>query len=100
MPTEQVERTVAAVIEEARAWSRRLVELPAGEGVALEIVRGEPWLAFCDYLGNLRSRIAVNVDLPMSASELLVLGRRQDCACPLGSVAFSVVHPAPTKESW
>ncbi len=73
VPTHQVERTIAAVIEEARAWSRRLVELPAGEGVALEIVRGEPWLAFCDYLGDLRSRIAVNVDLPMSAIELLVL---------------------------
>jgi hypothetical protein len=73
VPTEQVERTIAAVIEEARAWTRGLVELPDGEGVALEIVRDEPWLAFCDYLGDLRSRIAVNVDLPMSAFELLVL---------------------------
>ena len=63
----------AAVIEEARAWTRALVELPAGEGVDLEIVRDEPWLAFCYYLGGLRSRIAVNVDLPMSAVELLVL---------------------------
>ena len=73
MPAEQVERTIAAVIEEARAWTRGLVELPDGEGVVLEIVRDEPWLAFCDYLGDLRSRIAVNVDLPMSAIELLVL---------------------------
>ena len=73
MPTEHVERTVAAVIEEARAWTRGLVELPDGEGVALEIVRDEPWLAFCYYLGDLRSRIAVNVDLPMSATELLIL---------------------------
>ncbi len=73
VPTEQVERTVAAVIEEARAWTRGLVELPAGEGVVLEIVRDEPWLAFCSYLGDLRSRIEVNVDLPLSAIELLVL---------------------------
>ena len=73
VPTEQVERTVAAVIEEARAWTRGLVELPDGEGVVLEIVRDKPWLAFCDYLGDLRSRIAVNVDLPMSAIELLRL---------------------------
>ena len=64
---------MAAVIEEARAWTRGLVELPDGEGVVLEIVRDEPWLAFCDYLGDLRSRIAVNVDLPMSAIELLIL---------------------------
>src|SRR5438876_9910342 len=67
VPTEQVERTVAAVIEEARACTRGLVELPDGEGVVLEIVRDKPWMAFCGYLGDLRSRIAVNVDLPLSA---------------------------------
>ncbi len=73
VPTEQVERTVAAVIEEARARTRGLVELPTGEGVVLEVVRDEPWLAFNYYLGDLRSRIAVNVDLPTSALELLRL---------------------------
>jgi hypothetical protein len=73
VPTEQIERTVAAVIEEARTWTRGLVELPDGEGVVLEIVRDKPWWASCDYLGDLRSRIAVNVDLPLSALELLVL---------------------------
>jgi hypothetical protein len=73
VPTELVERTVAAAIEEARAWTRALVELPAGEGVVLEIVRDKPWLAFNDYRGDLRSLIAVNVDLPMSAIDLLVL---------------------------
>jgi hypothetical protein len=73
VPTEQVERTVAAVIEEARAQTGRLVALEGGEGVVLEIVRDKPWMAFCEYLGDLRSRIAVNVDLPLSAIELLVL---------------------------
>jgi hypothetical protein len=73
VPTEQVERTMAVIIEEARARTRGLVELPADEGVVLEIVRDKPWLASCDYLGDLRSRIAVNVDLPMSAIELLHL---------------------------
>ena len=73
VPTDLIERTIAAVIEEARAWTRGLLELPAGEGVELVIVRDEPWLAFCEYLGDFRSRIAVNVDLPMSALELLIL---------------------------
>jgi hypothetical protein len=73
VPAEQVERTLVAVIEEARAWTRGLVELPVGEGVALEIVHDKPWMASCDYLGDLRSRIAVNVDLPLSAIELLIL---------------------------
>jgi len=73
VPIEKIEPTIAAVIEEARAWTRNLIELPSGEGVDLEIVRDEPWVAFCHYLGDLRSRIEVNVDLPMSAVELLVL---------------------------
>jgi hypothetical protein len=71
--TEQVEAVIGPVIEEARTRARGLVELPDGEGVVLEIVREKPWLAFCEYLGDLRSRIAVNVDLPMSAIELLHL---------------------------
>jgi hypothetical protein len=77
VPTEQIERTIAAVIEEARAWTRGLVDLPAGEGVVLGIVRDEPWLAFCHYLGDLRSQIEVNVDLPMSAIELLNLAMHE-----------------------
>jgi hypothetical protein len=73
VPLERVERTVAAVIEEARRQTRALVELPEGEDVDLEIVQDEPWLAYCEYLGGLTSRISVNVDLPLSGYELLVL---------------------------
>jgi hypothetical protein len=73
VPAGQIERTISAVIEEARAWTRGLVELPAGEGVVLEIVRDKPWWASCDYLGDLHSRIAINITLPMSAVELLIL---------------------------
>jgi hypothetical protein len=73
VPNEQIERTVTAVIEEARAQTRELVELPDAEGVVLEIVRDVPWLGFNFYLGNLQGRVAVNVDLPMSAIDLLLL---------------------------
>jgi len=73
VPADQVERTVARAIEEARALTRDLVELPDGEGVVLESVRDRPWMAFCQYLGGLRSDITVNVDLPISALELLTL---------------------------
>jgi hypothetical protein len=77
VPADQVERTMVAVIEQARVWTGRLVELPDGEGVVLEIVRDKPWMASCDYLGDLRSRIAVNVDLPLSAIELLILASHE-----------------------
>jgi hypothetical protein len=73
VPADQVERLIWAVIEEARAWTGRMVELPDGEGVALEIVRDKPWWASCVYLGALHSRVAVNIDLPLSAIDLLTL---------------------------
>src|SRR5256714_2234647 len=73
VPSERIEPTLAAVIEEARAQTRDLVGLPEGEGIDLEVVHDKPWWASCNYLGGLRSRVAVNVDLPMSAMELLVL---------------------------
>src|SRR5262249_28711704 len=72
-PVDAVEPALAAVVEAARASTGDLVELPTGEDVFLEIVRDKPWLAFCASLGDLRSRISVNVDLPISAIELLVL---------------------------
>jgi hypothetical protein len=73
VPAERIEGLIAAVIEEARDWTSHLVELPDGEGVSLEIVHDKPWWASCDYFGDLRSRIAVNVDLPMAPVELLTL---------------------------
>jgi hypothetical protein len=73
VPAERVEATVQTVIEVARAATRDLVELPAGEDVQVEIVNDVPWLGFCEYLGDGQSRISVNGDLPLSAIELLHL---------------------------
>ena len=88
VPADRIESTIAAVIEEARAQTRRLVDLPDDEGVELEIVHGVPWLGFCGYLGDYRSKIEVNGDLPRSAFELLILtlhetypGHHTDSTC-------------------
>ena len=71
VPAAAVERTVAAVVEEARAATRRLVELPPGEAVAVEIVRRQALDGVLPLPRRLALGIAVNVDLPMSAIELL-----------------------------
>jgi hypothetical protein len=73
VPAERIESTVAALIDEARAWAAGVVDLPDGEDVDLEVVHDKPWLAFCEYQGGLRSEISVNADLPISAFELLHL---------------------------
>jgi hypothetical protein len=77
IPLSNVETATAAAIAEARAQTAQLVDLPAGEGVDLEIVHDEPWMAFCEYQGGLRSEISVNVDLPMPAIGLLVLAMHE-----------------------
>jgi hypothetical protein len=40
--------------------------LPSGEDAELDFVTGEPWWAYNYYLGELRSRIAVNTDVPLN----------------------------------
>jgi hypothetical protein len=73
VPAERIEPTVQAAIAVARAATRDLVDLPAGEDVQVEMVQDVPWMGYCEYLGDGRSRISVNGDLPFSAIELLHL---------------------------
>lgn len=56
---------------EVRRRTLELFELPEGESVELELVKNEPWLAFNYYLGDLRSRVVFNTDLPWHADALL-----------------------------
>ncbi len=77
VPAERVEQALTAAIGIARRHTSELADLPAGEGVVVETVRGVPWLAYCTYLGDLRSRINVNVDLPLSAIELLTVAAHE-----------------------
>jgi hypothetical protein len=56
-----------------RERTARLLELPAGEAVTIEPVEDEPWWAFNYYLGELRSRVVLNVDVPTTALDLIHL---------------------------
>jgi hypothetical protein len=50
-----------------------LVGLPQGESVVLEPVTDEPWWAFNYYLGELRSRVVLNVDVPTTGQDVIHL---------------------------
>jgi hypothetical protein len=73
VPGAKLERTLTAAIETARRLTGEIVELPVGEGLVVGTATGVPWMAFCKYLGNLQSRISVNIDRPLSALEVLTL---------------------------
>jgi len=73
VPREQIGPALEALVAALREWTRSVVHLPDGESVAIDLVRGEPWLAFNYYLGELRSRVAVNDELPLTSDELVSL---------------------------
>jgi hypothetical protein len=56
-----------------RERTAALLALPPGETVTIEPVEDEPWWAFNYYLGDLRSRVVLNVDVPTTALDLLHL---------------------------
>jgi hypothetical protein len=60
-----------------RARTTALVDLPEGEQVAIEPVSDEPWWAFNYYLGDVSSRVVLNVDVPTTGLDLLKLATHE-----------------------
>jgi hypothetical protein len=68
---------ILPVAELARLETRRrtlaLVDLPPHEGLELHLVDNQPWSAYNWYLGDYRSRIELNTDLPIHADAVVEL---------------------------
>lgn len=73
VPPEAMLDVFSALRERFRSATASLLGLPPDEDVETQLVRDEPWLAYNYYLGGRRSRIAINVDLPIAAPELVDL---------------------------
>lgn len=58
-------------LAEARHRTQAFVNLPAGEEVEVQTVNDQVWGAYNHYLGNYRSRIELNIDLPTDLRSLL-----------------------------
>jgi hypothetical protein len=66
LPRDTLEAAMQSISEDLRRRTRGLYGLPEGEDAELDFVTDEPWSAYNYYLGGLRSRVAVNVDVPMT----------------------------------
>lgn len=64
---------ISSLCNELRALTAASFGLAEGESVEFELVSAKPWSGFNYYLGSLRSRVAVNTDLPVLSSSLGVL---------------------------
>lgn len=70
---ENLEAVLRTLGERLRKIARELVGLPDGETFELELVNDQHWYAYNYYRGGLRSKVAVNTDLPINALSLVVL---------------------------
>ncbi len=57
--------------QETRRRTVALFDLPPGEEVSWELVEDKPWQAYNRYLGDHRSRIELNTDLPVRPDRVL-----------------------------
>ena len=67
---ETAERLIGAIVPEIRRRTLEIVGLPEGEAVEFRFVRDQPWSGYNWYLGDARSRVELNTDLPIHASRL------------------------------
>jgi len=67
----QVLPLLERIAAEVRARTTRHIPLPEHEAIELRLTQNQPWGAYNWYLGNARSLIEINTDLPMQADGLV-----------------------------
>ena len=70
VPPDRLDAAIRSLADDLRERTVRAFGLPDGERVDFELVTDRPWSGFNYYLGGLRSRVAVNVDLPVLSTGL------------------------------
>lgn len=66
-------RVVDVILPELRERTAAIAELPADESIEIQMVSDQPWSGYNWYLGNARSRVDLNTDLPIHAFRLTEL---------------------------
>lgn len=73
IPVDRVRAVVDALLPGLRGRADLLFGLPAGEDLAVSLVRDQPWSGYNWYDGGRRSRVDLNTDLPIRAADLLAV---------------------------
>ena len=67
---DKLDAAINSLADDFRERTDRMFGLPDGEHIDFELVTDEPWSGFNYYLGDLRSRVAINTDLPVLSTSL------------------------------
>jgi hypothetical protein len=70
VPVDRLPAAVASLADDLRERTQRLLGLPEGEHVDFDLTTDKPWSGFNYYLGDLRSRVSINTDLPVLSTNL------------------------------
>ncbi len=70
VPVEKLDAALHSLAEDFRERTQRLFGLPDGEMIEWLLETDKPWSGFNYYLGGLRSRVAINTDLPVLSPSL------------------------------
>jgi hypothetical protein len=70
VPAPHILTLAAPILAELRARTGKLLPLPDGEDFSIELVQDKPWGGYNWPLGNFRSRIDINTDLPVLLTSL------------------------------
>jgi hypothetical protein len=73
IPLEKVKELLPMITRKLRQLTNQTFRLPEGESFTMEFVSNQPWSAYNWYLGNFRSRIDINTDLPTRVNFLPTL---------------------------
>jgi hypothetical protein len=71
VPVEQLPGILAWLVERYRERAGALFGLPTGEDLRVSLVSGRPWTGYNWFDGGRRSRVDINTDLPIHASDLM-----------------------------
>jgi hypothetical protein len=72
IPIEKVREILPYITNTLRELTHRKFNLPDEESFVVEFVSDQPWMAYNRYLGEYKSRIEINTDLPMRVNGLAI----------------------------
>jgi hypothetical protein len=70
VPPDRMNPVIEAINTELRARTTRLFELPKDESIEFALVNNKPWGGYNWYLGDAKSRVDINTDLPSHLTNL------------------------------
>ena len=73
VPQARILPALQMALAETHRRSTALFNIPSPESVEIELVKNQPWSGYNWYLGQAKSRIDINTDLPVRANNMLNL---------------------------